>query len=69
MAGWGALALMRLHSGLSAMDSIGRAAILETLVMIDCIWLRKWNIGVAPDASNYVFFGIPLLTAATILLR
>ena len=69
MAGYGALALMRLHSSLSAMDTIARAAALETLFMIDCIWIRKWNIGVAPNASNYVFLGIPLLTAITLFLR
>ena len=69
MAGWGALALMRLQSGLSAMDAIARAALIETVFMIDCIWIRKWNVGVAPDASNYVFLGIPLLTAVALLLR
>ena len=69
MAGYGALVLMRLHTSLSAMDAIARAAALETLFMIDCIWIRKWNIGVAPNASNYVFLGIPLLTAITLFLR
>ncbi|CAB9510938.1 expressed unknown protein [Seminavis robusta] len=69
MAGWGALILMTLQLKLSAMDAIGRAAVLETLFMVDCIWIRKWNIGVAPDASNYVFLGIPLLTAVTIFLN
>lgn len=69
MAGWGALALMRLQTNLSALDAIARAAVLETLFMVDCMYIRKWNIGVAPDASNYVFLGIPLATAVVLLLR
>lgn len=69
MAGWGALALMMLRFGLSGMAAIGRAAILETIFMIDCIWIRKWNIDVAPAISNYVFLGIPLLTAASIFFK
>ncbi|KAL3904664.1 MAG: hypothetical protein SGILL_009980, partial [Bacillariaceae sp.] len=67
VAGYGALAAMMLQ-GRSGMEAIGYAALLETVFMIDCIYLRKWNVGVAPPESNYIFLGIPLITALAILL-
>ena len=67
-AGWGALVLMALKTDLPPLQIIGRAAILETIFMVDCIWIRKWNIGVAPDPSNYIFLGIPLLMALSVYL-
>ena len=68
LAGYGLLATLLLQGKTSNMQSIGYAALLEALFMIDCIYLRKWNIGIAPDASNYVFLGIPLLTGLVIFL-
>lgn len=67
LVGWGTMSLLLL-SGRDAMESVGIIAVLETLFMIDCIWIRKWNEGVAPSASNYVFLGIPLLTAIGMIL-
>ena len=70
MTGWGTLALLRLHQQpAEAMNAIALAAMVETAFMVDCLFLRQWNVGVAPAASNYVFLGIPLVTAIVLWLR
>jgi hypothetical protein len=66
MTGFGALALLLLN-GKDPIQSVGMVAALQTLFMMDCVWLRKWNVGVAPAASNYVFLAVPFLTALGIL--
>ena len=67
VAGYGVLALL-MQDGRHGMKAIGPAAIFELLFMIDCVFVRKWNVGVAPPESNYVFLGIPLITALGAIL-
>ena len=66
-AGYGVLSHLLLQ-GVEPIQAVGYAAALELFFMIDCVYIRKWNVGVAPPASNYVFMAFPLLTAVGVLL-
>lgn len=68
MVGFGALALMLLD-GRDAMKSIGYVALLDAAGVVDNTWMRKFALNVAPTGRHLIFFGVPLLTAAGILLQ